>query len=104
MKGLMMDRPLITTEILKHAARNFRKTEIVTRTVEGPIHRYTVADSYDRICRLANALKRLGVKYGDRVGVIGWNTYRQFEMYYAVGGIGAVLHTVNPRLGPDNAA
>ncbi|MCB2097959.1 MAG: long-chain fatty acid--CoA ligase [Parvularculaceae bacterium] len=104
MKGLMMDRPLLTTEILKHAARNFRKTEIVTRTVEGPIHRYTVADSYDRICRLANALKRLGVKYGDRVGVIGWNTYRQFEMYYAVGGIGAVLHTVNPRLGPDNAA
>ena len=104
MKGLMMDRPLLTTEILKHANRNFRATEIVTRTVEGPIHRYTIADSYRRICRLANALKRLGVKHGDRVGVIGWNTYRQFEMYYAVGGIGAVLHTVNPRLGPDNAA
>lgn len=104
MKGLMMDRPLLTTEILKNAARNFRKTEIVTRTVEGPIHRYTIADSYRRIARLANALRRLGVEYGDRVGVIGWNTYRQFEMYYAVGGIGAVLHTVNPRLGPDNAA
>ena len=104
MKGLMMDRPLLTTEILKHAARNFRKTEIVTRTVEGPIHRYTVADSCLRICRLANALKRMGVKYGARVGVIGWNTYRQFEMYYAVGGVGAVLHTVNPRLGSDNAA
>lgn len=104
MKGLMMDRPLLTTEILKHAARNFRKTEIVTRTVEGPVHRYTVADSYLRICQLANALKRMGVKYGARVGVIGWNTYRQFEMYYAVGGVGAVLHTVNPRLGPDNAA
>ncbi len=104
MKGLMMDRPLLTTEILKHARLNFRFTEIVTRTVEGPIHRYTVADSYKRICKLANALKRMGVKYGDRIGVIGWNTYRQFEMYYAVGGLGAVLHTVNPRLGPDNAA
>jgi fatty-acyl-CoA synthase len=104
MRGLMMDRPLLTTEILKHAARNFRKTEIVTRTVEGPIHRYTVADAYKRIAMLANALRRSGVKEGDRVGVIGWNTYRQFEMYYAVGGLGAVLHTVNPRLGPDNAA
>ncbi len=104
MQGLMMDRPLLTTEILKHAVRNFRTTEIVTRTVEGPIHRYTVADSYKRIAQLANALKAAGVKQGDRVGVIGWNTYRQFEMYYAVGGLGAVLHTVNPRLGPDNAA
>ena len=104
MKGLMMDRPLLTTEILKHAATNFRRTEIVTRTVEGPIHRYTIADSNRRIAQLANALTRLGVKLGDRVGVIGWNTYRQFEMYYAVGGLGAVLHTVNPRLGPDNAA
>jgi fatty-acyl-CoA synthase len=100
----MMDRPLLTTEILKHARLNFRTTEIVTRTVEGPIHRYTIADSYKRICKLANALRRLGVKHGDRIGVIGWNTYRQFEMYYAVGGLGAVLHTVNPRLGPDNAA
>ncbi len=104
MKGLMMDRPLLTTEILKHAARNFKNTEIVTRMVEGPIHRYTVGDSYKRICQLANALVKLGVKKGDRVGVIGWNTYRQFEMYYAVGGIGAVLHTINPRLGPENAA
>ena len=104
MKGLMMDRQLLTTEILTHAVANFRNTEIVTRTVEGPIHRYTVGESEKRICRLANALKRLGVKFGDRVGVIGWNTYRQFEMYYAVGGIGAVLHTVNPRLGPENAA
>ncbi len=103
MMGLMMDRPLLTTEILKHAVRNYRKTEIVTRTVEGPIHRYTIKDSYKRICQLANALTEMGVKRGDRVGVIGWNTYRQFEMYYAVGGLGAVLHTVNPRLGPENA-
>ena len=103
MMGLMMDRPLLTTEILKHAIRTFANTEIVTRTVEGPIHRYTIQDSALRIAQLANALVKMGVKQGDRVGVIGWNTYRQFEMYYAVGGIGAVLHTVNPRLGPENA-
>ena len=103
MQGLMMDRPLLTTEILKHAVRNHRKTEIVTRTVEGPIHRYTVGDAAKRIAMLANALTRLGVKRGDRVGVIGWNTYRQFELYYAVGGLGAVLHTINPRLGVENA-
>ena len=104
MQGLMMDRPLLTTEILKHAVRNYRKTEIVTRTVEGPIHRYTIGDAARRIHQLANALTAMGVKAGDRVGVIGWNTYRQFELYYAVGGIGAVLHTINPRLGIENAS
>ena len=104
MMGLMMDRPLLTTEILNHAVRNYRKTEIVTRTVEGPIHHYTIGDAEKRIRQLANALRSMGVKQGDRVGVIGWNTYRQFEMYYAVGGIGAVLHTINPRLGTENAA
>ena len=103
MQGLMMDRPLLTTEILKHACRNHHETEIVTRTVEGPIHRYNIGGANKRICQLANALTAAGVKQGDRVGVIGWNTYRQFEMYYAVGGIGAVLHTINPRLGPENA-
>ncbi len=78
MMGLMMDRPLLTTEILKHAVRNYKTTEIVTRTIEGPIHRYTIADAEKRICKLANALGSLGVKSGARVGVIGWNTYRQF--------------------------
>ncbi len=104
MQGLMMDRPLLTTDILKHAVRTYRTTEIVTRTVEGPIHRYTIGDASKRIAKLAQALRHMGVKAGDRVGVIGWNTYRQFEMYYAVGGIGAVLHTINPRLGQENAA
>ncbi len=103
MQGLMMDRPLLTTEILKHAVRNYAKTEIVTRTVEGPIHRYTYVDAEKRINKLANALIALGVKKGDRIGVMGWNTHRQFELYYAVGGIGAVLNTINPRLGPENA-
>lgn len=103
MQGLMMDRPLLTTEILKHAVRTYHSTEIVTRTVEGPIHRYNIGAAALRIAKLANALIKMGVKPGDKVGVIGWNTYRQFEMYYAVGGIGAVLHTINPRLGPENA-
>ncbi|MEM9705068.1 MAG: long-chain-fatty-acid--CoA ligase [Pseudomonadota bacterium] len=103
MQGLMMGRPLLTTEILKHAHRNYAATEIVTRTVEGPIHRYTIGDSTARIKRAANWLLSIGVKPGDRVGVIGWNTHRQFELYYAVGGIGAILHTINPRLGPENA-
>ena len=103
MQGLMMDRPLLTTEILKHAVRTYHSTEIVTRTVEGPIHRYNIGAAALRIAKLANALIKIGVKPGDKVGVIGWNTYRQFEMYYAVGGIGAVLHTINPRLGPENA-
>ena len=83
MLGLMMDRPLLTTEILNHAVRNYRHTPIITRTVEGPIHRYTISDSAKRIAKLANALRRAGIGHGDRVGVIGWNTYRQFEMYYA---------------------
>lgn len=104
MQGLMMDRPLLTTEILKHGVRNYRNTEIVTRTVEGPIHRYTLGESAKRISKLAHALIHMGVKAGDRIGVIGWNTYRQFEMYYAVGGIGAILHTINPRLGVENAS
>lgn len=103
MQGLMMDRPLLTTEILRHAIRNYHSTEIVTRTVEGPIHRYRIGDAGKRIAQLAHALQALGVKKGDRVGVMGWNTHRQFELYYAVGGIGAVLHTINPRLGVENA-
>ena len=104
MQGLMMDGQLLTSVLIEHALSNHRDVEIVTRTVEGPIHRYTIEESGKRIKKFANALTAHGVKKGDRVGVIGWNTHRQFEMYFAVGGIGAVLHTVNPRLGPENAA
>jgi len=103
MLGLMMDRPLLIQNILENAVQNYPDQEIVTRTVEGPIHRYTYADAERRIKKLANALTKMGVKPGDRVGVVGWNTHRQFELYYALGGVGAVCHTVNPRLGPENA-
>ena len=103
MQGLMMDTPLLLTGILRHALRATPNQEIVTNLVEGGIHRYTYAEAGARIAKLANALTRMGIKKGDRVGVIGWNTHRQLELYYATAGIGAVCHTINPRLGPENA-
>ncbi len=92
------------SSILKHGARFHHDVEIVSRTVEGPIHRYTYADLERRSKRLANALGRLGVRAGDRVGTLAWNTYRHVELYYGVAGIGAVCHTINPRLHPDQIA
>jgi fatty-acyl-CoA synthase len=104
MRGLMMDVPLSISAILKHAARFFGDVEVVSRTVEGPIHRYTYRDAAARAAQLANALRALGVGEGDRVATLAWNTYRHFELYYAVSGIGAVAHTVNPRLHADQIA
>ncbi len=101
MLGLIQDRPLLISSLIEFAALYHGKTEIVTRTVEGPIHRYTYADLAKRSKKLANALTRLGVKMGDRIGTLAWNTYRHFELYYGVSGMGAVLHTVNPRLFPE---
>ena len=101
MHGLMMETPLLITSIIRFAAQYHGGTEIVSRTVEGPIHRYTYADSYGRVCRLAHALKRLGVAEGERVATLAWNGYHHFELYYAVPGIGAVCHTINPRLFHD---
>jgi fatty-acyl-CoA synthase len=103
MQGLMMESPLVITEILRHAMRTNPHQEIVTRLVEGGTHRYTFADSGRRIAQLAHALTAMGIGVGDRVGVMGWNTHRQFELYYATACIGAVCHTINPRLGPENA-
>jgi fatty-acyl-CoA synthase len=104
MLALMMDRPLNLPSILEYAAAYHSEREIVTRTVEGPIHRYGYADALARAKRMANALVALGVKPGDRVATLAWSTYRHFELYYAVAGIGAVLHTINPRLHPDQIA
>ncbi|WP_428245822.1 3-(methylthio)propionyl-CoA ligase [Ferrovibrio sp.] len=101
MLGLTQDRPLLISSLIEFAALYHGRTEIVTRSVEGPIHRYTYRDLRDRSKQLANALTRLGVKLGDRVGTLAWNTYRHFELYYGVSGMGAVLHTVNPRLFPE---
>ncbi|WP_374631757.1 3-(methylthio)propionyl-CoA ligase [Ferrovibrio sp.] len=101
MLGLMQDRPLLISSLIDFAALYHGNTEIVSRTVEGPIHRYTYKDLARRSKQLANALTKLGVKLGDRVGTLAWNTYRHFELYYGVSGMGAVLHTVNPRLFPE---
>src|SRR5687767_6456096 len=104
MQGLMMDQPLLISELIRHAERHHGSTEIVSKTVEGEIHRYTYREAHRRARRLANALKRLGVGMHDRVATLAWNGFRHFEIYYAVAGSGAVIHTVNPRLFPDQIA
>jgi 3-(methylthio)propionyl---CoA ligase len=101
MRGLMMDRPLLIGQLIQYAAEYHGDTEIVTRTVEGPIERYTYAEAERRARRLAKGLGRLGVRMGDRVATIAWNTERHFELYFAISGIGAVCHTINPRLFAD---
>jgi acyl-CoA synthetase (AMP-forming)/AMP-acid ligase II len=101
LKGLMMDRPLLVSSLIDFAAEVHSKVTITTSTVEGGLHRYSIADARVRIARLANALLALGVRPGDRVATLAWNTYRHFELYYAISGIGAVCHTINPRLFPD---
>src|SRR5262245_22069068 len=104
MLGLMQDRPLLISQIIDFAAAYYGDVEIVSRTIEGPIHRYTYRDAHVRSKKLAEALQALGIKLGDRVGTIAWNGYRHFELYYGVSGIGAVLHTLNPRLAPEHVA
>ncbi|MEY4215426.1 MAG: hypothetical protein RL458_3652, partial [Pseudomonadota bacterium] len=104
MQGLMMDMPLLISSILRHAARHHGDTEIVSRRLEGDIHRYTYADCEQRSRTLADAFEQVGVKRGDRVATLAWNGYRHMEIYYAVGGMGGVIHTINPRLHPDQIA
>jgi fatty-acyl-CoA synthase len=101
MQGLMMDMPLQISSLIRHAERWHGDTEIVSRLVEGGIHRYTYAQAHGRIRQLANALQALGVKMHDRVGTLAWNGFRHFETYYAAAGSGAVSHTINPRLFPE---
>src|SRR5262245_23581571 len=102
MQGLMMDVPLLISDLIKHADRHHGAAEIVSKTVEdGAIHRYTYRAAHARARQLANALRRLGVAMHDRVATLAWNGYRHFEIYYAVAGSGAVIHTINPRLFPD---
>ena len=102
--GLMMDTPLLVISLLEFAARHHGATEIVSRAVEGPTHRYSYRDAYGRTGRLAGVLEEFGITRGDRVATLAWNTYRHLELYYAIPGIGAVCHTVNPRLHPAQIA
>src|SRR5262245_35215423 len=104
LRGLMMDRPLLVSSVIDYAAEVYPDVEIVSQTVEGGLHRYGYRAARERIGRLANALIALGVKPGDRVATLAWNGYRHLELYYAVAGIGAVCHTINPRLFPEQIA
>jgi fatty-acyl-CoA synthase len=103
MTGLMMDYPLTLTHILERSAKLFPNKEIATRTAEG-MHRYAYSDVHGRVHRLAHTLARLGIKPGDRVGTLCWNSYRHLELYFAVPCFGAVLHTLNLRLPADQLA
>src|SRR5277367_1913645 len=101
MRGLMMEMPLLISSLIEHAANYHGDTEIVSRLTEGGLHRTTYAQAHKRMKKLANALTRLGVKQGDRIGTLAWNNYRHLDVYYAVPCMGAVCHTLNPRLFPE---
>jgi fatty-acyl-CoA synthase len=101
MRGLMMDASLLITGIMRFAERNFADTEIVSVSADRERHRCTYADVFRRARRLGNALDRLGMRPGDRVGTLAWNDYRHLELYYATSCSGAVCHTLNPRLFPE---
>ncbi len=97
--GLMQESDLMISSLLRYASEYHGRMEIVSRSVEGPIHRYTYRDAEQRAKQLANALiNQFGIEQGDRVGTLAWTTYRHFELFYGVSGMGAVLHTTNPRL------
>lgn len=101
MNGLMMQYQLTMDRILEHANRLFPHKKVTTMLPNGSFHRYTYADMYKRVKRMAKALTKLGVEPGDRVGTFAWNNYQHLELYYAIPGAGAVCHTLNIRLFPD---
>ena len=104
MRSTMMDVPLQVSSILRHAAPYHGETEIVSRSVEGAVHRTSYGETWPSTKRLANALIRRGLNAGDRVGTLAWNGYRHLEIYYGVAGAGFVCHTINPRLFPEQIA
>jgi fatty-acyl-CoA synthase len=101
LQGLMQDRPLLISSLIEHAATFHPHTEIVSRLPDGATHR----TDWQRVCTLsrqvAHAMQALGIQAGERVGTLAWNTYRHLALYFGVSGGGAVLHTVNPRLFPE---
>ena len=101
MNGLMMQQPLLVSSLLTHAERHHGDQEVVSRRVEGDLHRTTYREMGRRARRMADALAQRGIRFGDRVATLAWNGYRHMELYYAASGSGAVLHTLNPRLHAD---
>src|SRR3954451_3449047 len=104
MLGLMQSQPLLVSSIIAHAAKHHANGEVVSRLVDGSTHRTTYREVEARARRLARALQGLGVGMHDRVATLAWNSHRHLELYYAVAGMGSVVHTVNPRLAPDDIA
>ena len=101
MFGQMQDVPLLVNRILDHALVNHGEREIVSRLVEGNIHRETYADAHLRARKLSQALQALGMGVGDVVATMAWNTHRHFEAWYGITGVGGIYHTLNPRLFPE---
>ena len=101
MKGMMMHRPLKIADLITFAAETYPSGEIVSVRTEGDVHRTTYRETSKRIAQLAHGLMALGVKPGDRIATLAWNGYRHFELYYAISGIGAICHTINPRLSAE---
>jgi fatty-acyl-CoA synthase len=104
MLGLMQDWPLLCHRIIDHAALQHGERRVITRSLEGPFHTTNYAEIRARALRVAQRLERDGIKLGDRVATLAWNTWRHLEAWYGITGIGAVYHTVNPRLFPDQIA
>ena len=104
MLGLMQDWPLLCHRIIEHAAEVHGTQEVVTRSVEGPIHRTNYAEIHARALKVSQMLDREGIKPGDRVATLAWNTWRHLEAWYGIMGLGAICHTVNPRLFPEQVA
>jgi fatty-acyl-CoA synthase len=104
MQGLMQHGALTLDKIIDHAAKWHGNREVVSRSIEGPIVRTTYAQIHERAKRVSNLLLALGIKPGDRVGTLAWNTGRHMEAWYGIMGIGAVCHTLNPRLFPEQIA
>jgi fatty-acyl-CoA synthase len=104
MLGLMQDWPLLCHRIIDHAATNHGGRAVITRSIEGPIHHTNYAEIRARAMRVAQRLERDGIQLGDRVATLAWNTWRHLESWYGILGIGAIYHTVNPRLFPEQIA
>ena len=104
MLGLMQSQPMLISSLIEFASRHHGDAQIVSRRVEGDVHRYTYRDAARRARQAAQALDSLALQFGDRVATLAWNGYRHFELYYGVSGSGRVLHTINPRLHPDQIA
>jgi fatty-acyl-CoA synthase len=104
MQGLMQDWPLLIHRVIDHAAAQHGNRPVISRSVEGPIHRTTYGEIHRRALRVGKRLQRDGIELGDRVATLAWNTWRHLETWYGIAGIGAVYHTVNPRLFEDQLA